>query len=119
MMMPDVAEIPQISPARITVPIDNSQFASPEDLTRQSAFFADVFMTRHLLDAMPGMVLVLNRFRQIVFANRAFYRLSGRSDGENLVGLLVGDVHFVSSPESGTQFTLCLPAVLPGTAGVK
>ena len=92
MMMPDVVEMSQTRPARITVPIDNSQFALPEDLKCQSAYFADVFMTRHLLDAMPGMVLVLNRYRQIVFANRAFCQLSGRSDTESLVGLLVGDV---------------------------
>jgi len=41
---------------------------------------------------MPGMVLVLNRYRQIVFANQAFYQLSGRSESENLLGMLIGDV---------------------------
>jgi hypothetical protein len=39
-------------PAHV-VPIGNSICATPQELTRQSAYFADVFMTRHLLDAMP------------------------------------------------------------------
>ena len=73
-------------------PVDNSSFALPKELARQSAYFADVFMTRHLLDAMPGMVLILNSHRQVVFANRSFYQLSGRSIAENLVGQLLGNV---------------------------
>ena len=80
-------------PIHIGNSVDNGSFASPKELARQSAYFADVFMTRHLLDAMPGMVLVLNSHRQIVFANRAFYQLSGRSATESLVGQLVGDDH--------------------------
>ena len=72
--------------------VDNSAYSTPQELIRQSAYFADVFMTRHLLDAMPGMVLVLNGHRQIVFANRAFYQMSGKSIAESLVGQLVGDV---------------------------
>lgn len=80
------------NPAHTSGPIDNSPCATSQELTRQSAYFADVFLTRHLLDGMPGMVLVLNGHRQIVFANRAFYQLSGKSLSENLVGQLVGDV---------------------------
>ena len=79
-------------PVHISSSVDNGTYASPKELARQSAYFADVFMTRHLLDAMPGMVLVLNCHRQIVFANRAFYQLSGRSATENLIGHLVGNV---------------------------
>jgi hypothetical protein len=72
--------------------VDDSSYASPEELERQASFFNDAFLTRHLLDAMPGMVLVLNNYRQIVFANRAFIQLSGRLETESLIGLLVGDV---------------------------
>ncbi len=50
----DVAEGSQNRPTHIGGPIGNSHFASSEDLKRQSAFFADAFMARHLLDAMPG-----------------------------------------------------------------
>ena len=72
--------------------VDNGTYASTKELARQSAYFADVFMVRHLLDVMPGIVLVLNCHRQIVFANRAFYQLSGRSAAQSLLGQLVGDV---------------------------
>lgn len=66
--------------------------ASQDNLNHQSAFFTDVFLTRHLLDAMPGMVLILNNDRRIVFANRVFYQLSGKTEGQSLVGKLIGDV---------------------------
>lgn len=78
--------------ANIAKSVDNSNLASFEELQRQSTFFADAFLTRHLLDVMPGMVLVLNSYRQIVFANRAFCQITGKTESENLVGLLVGDV---------------------------
>lgn len=85
-------KISKTYPVPIGDTVDNGTCAAPKELARQSAYFADVFMTRHLLDAMPGMVLVLNRHRQIVFANRAFYQLSGRSATESLIGHLVGNV---------------------------
>lgn len=91
-------------PIHIGSSVDNGTFASPIELARQSAYFADVFMTRHLLDAMPGMVLVLNCHRQIVFANRAFYQISGRSASESLVGKLIGNVlscHVAGDSEGG------------------
>ncbi len=94
----------QTRPVHINSPVDNSTFALPKELIRQSAYFADVFMTRHLLDAMPGMVLVLNCYRQIVFANRAFYQLSGIPATENLVGQLLGNVlacHVASDSTEG------------------
>jgi hypothetical protein len=43
--------------------VNNIPLASHEELERQSAFFNDAFLTRHLLDVMPGMVLVLNNYR--------------------------------------------------------
>ena len=91
-------------PVHIGSSVDNGTFASPIELARQSAYFADVFMTRHLLDAMPGMVLVLNCHRQIVFANRAFYQISGRSASESLIGKLIGNVlscHVAGNSEGG------------------
>lgn len=72
--------------------VNDVPLASQEELEHQASFFNDAFLTRHLLDVMPGMVLVLNNYRQIVFTNRAFYHLSGRPETESLVGLLVGDV---------------------------
>lgn len=116
----------RVHPLHIKSPVDNTSFASPTELTRQAAYFGDVFMTRHLLDAMPGMVLVINSHRQIVFANRTFYQLSGRPSSENLVGQLVGDMllcHVAGeSPDgcgTGDSCQTCgaLVAILSGLAG--
>lgn len=112
--------------AHISNSVDNNVFASKQELTRQSAYFSDVFMTRHLLDAMPGMVLVLNCHRQIVFANHAFFVLSGRSATESLIGELVGDMllcHVAGESEDGCgtgkscQTCGALTAMLSGLAG--
>lgn len=116
----------QTQTALTRLPVDNNTSASPKELIRQAALFADVFMTRHLLDAMPGMVLVLNCSRQIVFANRAFYQLSGRSTSENLVGQLLGDVlscHLAGDTAAGCgtsdtcQTCGALVATLSGLSG--
>jgi len=64
----------------------------PDELQRQSGLFTEAFMTRPLLDAMPGLVLVLNRNRQIVFANRVFCQIAGWPETANPIGLFVGDV---------------------------
>lgn len=71
---------------------DSTLGTTPLEMQRQAAFFAEVLMARPLLDAMPGLVMVLNRHRQIVFANRAFYQLAGWPDSESPVGRFVGDV---------------------------
>jgi len=81
-----------VEPSRRPDLVDDIPLASREELEHQASFFNDAFLARRLLDVMPGMVLVLNNYRQIVFANRAFNHLSGRSETESLVGSLVGDV---------------------------
>jgi len=111
------------------IPDDGNKIprASHEELERQAAFFNDAFLTRHLLDAMPGMVLVLNSYRQIVFANRAFNLLSGRPETEKLVGLLVGDVlqchvavdkNTVCGTTDSCETCGALVAMLSGLSGV-
>jgi len=82
----------------------NRSFAGASDLSRQAAYFADAYLTRHLLDALPGVVLVLNGHRQIVFANQSFCQLSGHEASYSLVGQLVGDVlscHVAHEAEAG------------------
>ena len=84
--------------------VDNNRCATKEDLLRQSAYFSSALLIRNLLDAMPGIVLVLNRFRQIVFANRAFRQLAGYSDTKEFIGKLVGNVmacHVANDVDAG------------------
>jgi len=48
-------------------------------------------IVRGLLDAIPCPIAVLNRQRQILVANRAFRRLAAQPDGEELLGLRIGE----------------------------
>jgi PAS domain-containing protein len=114
--------------AHVDEPVENCTIVDPDVLQRQSILFTDAFLTRHLLDVMPGLVLVLNRYRQIVFANRAFYKMSGRSESECLAGLLVGDVllcHVALEASggcgTGESCKTCgaLVAMLSGLSGVE
>lgn len=72
--------------------IGDNEFATEAVLLRQYTYFSGVPLIRNLLDAMPGIVLVLNRNRQIVFSNRAFCDLAGHANHNSLLGRLVGDV---------------------------
>jgi len=102
------------------------RYATSDELLRQSAYFSSVFLTRNLLDSMPGIVLVLNRYRQIVFANRVFCDLAGNSSSESLLGGLLGDVlachvtHDISSgcgSEETCETCGALAAAISGLAG--
>ena len=61
------------------------------ELQRQADYFADGFITRHLLDAVPNVLLILNRQRQIVYANRTLFELTGAGASEALRGLRPGE----------------------------
>lgn len=75
-----------------------------EELARQYDLFADSVLIKQVLDALPGIVIILNQRRQIIFANRAFCELSGRQSSDLLCGLLIGDVlscHIAHETEYG------------------
>lgn len=63
-----------------------------ESVLHQAAQFAEQTLTRHLLDAIPGAVFVLNEQRRIVFANQAVYDLIGHRDANQIIGRRPGDV---------------------------
>ncbi len=113
--------------AQASASVNNCLLSSPDELKRQSDFFAEAFLTRHLLDAMPGMIIVLNDSRQIVFANRAFYQLADRPESENLVGQMAGDVlschvalESAAGCGTGDSCETCgaLRAIITGLSGV-
>lgn len=73
-----------------------TRFASAEravdaELRRQFAYFSDETLTRHLLDAIPGFIAILNNHRQIVYANHALQLLLGVDAMEKLGGLRPGE----------------------------
>lgn len=62
-----------------------------EELRRQIDFFSRQHFTRHLLDALPGILSVLNHHRQIVYANQALLELIGAREEDLLFGLRFGE----------------------------
>ncbi|MBI4867996.1 MAG: histidine kinase [Candidatus Wallbacteria bacterium] len=65
--------------------------ASEEDLERQQRQLLETQYLPMLFDAVDEMILVLNRERQIVFANNAFKRVVDARDVETVCGLRVGE----------------------------
>ena len=106
--------------------LGQNKFATEAVLSRQFAFFSGVPLIRNLLDAMPGIVLVLNSHRQIVFANRAFCNLAGHASQKSLLGRLVGDMlachvthDLAANCGTGESCETCgaLTAMISGLAG--
>lgn len=60
--------------------------ASMEEVRRQYEKLAKLPFVRDFLDAVPNMSVVLNKQRQIVFANRAFAEFLGLKDTGELLG---------------------------------
>jgi signal transduction histidine kinase len=61
------------------------------ELRRQVAYFSAETLTRHLLDAVPGILAVLNAHRQIVYANQALQSLLDGDGRGPLSGLRPGE----------------------------
>lgn len=54
--------------------------AAAADISRQVDYFSEQGLTRHLLEAVPTQLAILNRQRQIVYANRALVNLVGEEE---------------------------------------
>ena len=66
--------------------------ASREQLERQRAIFEGLRLLRVSLDAMPNMVLVVNRHRQVVYANQALLVSMELKDAGAFLGLRPGEL---------------------------
>lgn len=66
--------------------------SSGEDLQRQIDYFSEENLTRHLLDAVPSILLILNQQRQIVYVNHSLLDLLGAKEEEFVFGLRPGEV---------------------------
>lgn len=66
--------------------------ASLESLRRQAEYFSDAAITRHLLDAIPTILLILNEHRQIVYGNRVLLDLIGAQSEDFIHGFRPGEV---------------------------
>lgn len=65
--------------------------AAAADLRRQIAYFSAETLTRQLLDALPGILTILNEHRQIVYANQALLALLGMESSQSFSGLRPGE----------------------------
>jgi signal transduction histidine kinase len=91
-----------------------TQFAPAEragmaELGRQRSHFSDAWFFGELMHYLPEMVLILNRERQVVYANRAALAGAGARDLDAVVGLRPGEafrcIHS-SEPPGGCGTTL-------------
>ena len=65
--------------------------ASQEELWRQIGYFSEDYMACHLLEALPNILIILNRHRQIVYANRSLLSMVGVDEGQSIHGLRPGE----------------------------
>ncbi len=84
-----------------------AETASPENVERQFRQFSGFSLLCLLLDAIPDIVLILNKQRQIVYSNRSLLDFLGIKERESLCGLRPGEVFkcvhmFESESECGT-----------------
>lgn len=110
-----------------SLPQADSVPAAVSDVQRRKANFADGALARQLLDALPGVLLVLNGQRRIVYANRAFLDLCGLPDDGACIGRRIGDLldceHAGQAPDGCGCAEPCeacgaVLAALSGLAGV-
>jgi hypothetical protein len=66
--------------------------AAPEVVAQQAAFFESLQHLTTLLDAVPDYVMVLNRQRQIVFANKAVWLAVRATGSDALMGSRPGEI---------------------------
>jgi signal transduction histidine kinase len=71
---------------------DTESSTGSELLARQTAHFSPPSISCQLLNAMPSVVFILNKFHQIIFANKIFCELIGIQNPELLYGKRPGDV---------------------------
>jgi len=65
---------------------------SPEQVNQQALLLNENPLLSELLDSVSVAVVILNRTRQIVFANKSFYALINRTNIHEIQGLRMGEV---------------------------
>lgn len=98
--------------------------AGASELQQQATLFADQQLIRHLFDALPAVLAILNRHRQIIYANQALLDLVGVEE-ESLIrgrrpGEVLGCVHSHGAGGCGTsEHCSTCGAVLAILAGIE
>jgi signal transduction histidine kinase len=88
-----VSRIEELNMIRSTcTELATPQQNSPRGIQQQARLFAERTLARELLDAMPNIVLVLNRKGRAVYVNTSALKLLGLKDECSLLGLCYGEV---------------------------
>jgi nitrogen-specific signal transduction histidine kinase len=66
--------------------------ASAEEVERQYRMLSELPFVKEFIDAVPNMAMVLNKERQIVFANRAFREFAGVEEEKEIIGSRQGEL---------------------------
>jgi signal transduction histidine kinase len=102
--------------------------ASEEELQQQVQNLLEAQLPTRVFDLIPNIVLMLNRQRQIVFANQAFLHLLGHEDASSILGLRPGEalncVNLQGAEESCGSTRFCrqcgaVRAILNSQSGQK
>lgn len=103
----------------------------PDDentLFQQNSILSDIQPFKELMDAVPAMLVILNKFRRVVLANQAFIAAFGVPDESYLLGRRPGEVFgcdrgLCATGGCGTSEECCecgaLQAITTALAGEK
>jgi signal transduction histidine kinase len=80
-----------MEPDLMAIELAATERASVEELQNQNRGFSEVPLLSQFLEAIPEAVLVLNRTRQIVLANRGLANLLGTEAEDSVRGLRFGE----------------------------
>ncbi|MGC9349364.1 MAG: sensor histidine kinase [Anaerolineae bacterium] len=68
-----------------------AELAPDAELQRHISYFANLGMTEELISAVPNFLMVVNRYRQIVYANSAMVDYLGLDDRSELLAIRPGE----------------------------
>jgi signal transduction histidine kinase len=90
-----------MSTAVVPTQFASAERANTDSIDRQIKYFKSIPLQCEILDAMPGIVVILNGNRQIVFANRTLYNLVESIKESSPLGKRPGEVlHCVHALEN-------------------
>ncbi len=84
---------------------------SDEEVKKQSAIFAENKLLIDLIDSVSQMVVILNKERQVVYANKPYYDFCGFANLDSILGVRSGEalncIHADTSPEGCNTSDFC------------
>jgi signal transduction histidine kinase len=63
-----------------------------KDLDRQVRFFSEQLLYKQLFDKIPDLILILNQYRQAVYANLSFFKFFDFLDNKTTLGKRPGEI---------------------------